>query len=355
MTSVFSPTPFELPPLEFGGAQIDESLLLENAIIRTQQLALESANFNFHAKPHGHIFNDRNRTIESSIPSSAEAIRVGYDDDKAPPPPLSEWAHKPLCIVPSKLTSVTRGGTIEPSVPFQFESDLFIGTAIIRIATDEVINPNDAEEAEEQARPKHRFQVAIQGRFKQPLDVADVVTGQVFEKELRNLPPRWMVEAGSALIRRLSPGVELDLYSNRPRMLANLAATAKEMRADRPGLEPCVTSFEFEEHSESLLAGEGVLSGRSGGITASKRKKHLSDPEAATQLEYDTETVYTFNFYQEMLDLETFSVDLGFVKLSIAESLNGQPIQILARTRDGRYLWCFQIWHEELVRNGFSR
>ncbi len=35
----------------------------------------------------------------------------------------------------------------------------------------------------------------MQGRFKRALPAADVLTGQRFERGVRNLPARWLVEA----------------------------------------------------------------------------------------------------------------------------------------------------------------
>jgi len=169
------------------------------------------------------------------------------------------------------------------------------------------------------------------------------LTGQEFERKLKRLPPRWMVKAGTAMMRRIAPGIELDLYSERPTMLANLAATTRELRADKSGSEPSVASLKHEENSELLVGNIGDE------ITAHMRKRCLSAPDAVSKLEYGTDMTYTFNFYQEMLDVETLSLDFGFTKLSIKHSLNGQPIQILAKTRDGRYLWSFQIWHEDLI------
>jgi len=29
--------------------------------------------------------------------------------------------------------------------------------------------------------------------------------------------------------------------------------------------------------------------------------------------------------------------------------LNGQPIQFFAKTGDGRYAFCFEMWHEKLL------
>lgn len=98
---------------------------------------------------------------------------------------------------------------------------------------------------------------------------------------------------------------------------------------------------------------------------------------------FDTETIYTFEFYQNLFDANTYSLDLGFSKIGCSKVLDGQPIQWLGKMRDGRYLWVsvllfgnvcmlvdcghvshfleanartmfdslqsFQVWHEKLL------
>ena len=84
-------------------------------------------------------------------------------------------------------------------------------------------------------------------------------------------------------------------------------------------------------------------------MSARKRKRLLSDPRWASTVAYTTEPIYTFDFYQHLLDAKEYRLDLGFTTISLAPSLNGQPIQIMAKALDGRYLWSFQLWHEKLL------
>ncbi len=50
-----------------------------------------------------------------------------------------------------------------------------------------------------------------QGRFKQRLPVADVLTGQRFERGVRDLPARWLVEAVLIKARAARAGLLLPL------------------------------------------------------------------------------------------------------------------------------------------------
>ena len=54
-------------------------------------------------------------------------------------------------------------------------------------------------------------------------------------------------------------------------------------------------------------------------------------------------------FYQSLLNCANYTLDLGVAKICMGPVLNGQPIQFLCKTTDGRYLRSFQIWHKDLL------
>ena len=91
----------------------------------------------------------------------------------------------------------------------------------------------------------------------------------------------------------------------------------------------------------------GIFEG--GHVTPARRKRHLASPDRAEKYSFDSESVYTFDFYQNILDTATYSLDLGFTKLGMTKVLDGQPIQILAKHSDGRSIWNFQVWHKNLL------
>ena len=47
----------------------------------------------------------------------------------------------------------------------------------------------------------------FQGRFKEPVPLGAVLTGQRFTRPLRNLPPPWLLRALCRAARRLSPSL----------------------------------------------------------------------------------------------------------------------------------------------------
>jgi len=116
------------------------------------------------------------------------------------------------------------------------------------------------------------------------------------------------------------------------------------VRGDEPGNEPDITCRDIQEDCSVF---GGVFT--KGSVSVSRRKRLFANSAKCKDYVFDTETVYTFDFFQNIFDAQSYSLDLGFAKVGCSKVLNGQPIQWLGKMRDGRYLWSFQIWHEKLV------
>jgi len=72
--------------------------------------------------------------------------------------------------------------------------------------------------------------------------------------------------------------------------------------------------------------------------------------------EFSTHYVYTFDFFQHLLDVKDYSLNVGITTVSLAPSLDGQPIQLLAKVGStNEYLWNFQLWHEDLLNDANER
>lgn len=65
---------------------------------------------------------------------------------------------------------------------------------------------------------------------------------------------------------------------------------------------------------------------------------------------FDTETVYTFEHYDEIMDYKNYVMDLGVYKFDMTKVLDEEPFQIMAKDLEGgKHLWSFQLWHEKLL------
>lgn len=62
-------------------------------------------------------------------------------------------------------------------------------------------------------------------------------------------------------------------------------------------------------------------------------------------LVYDTHLIYTFHFWQHLLDLNTFQLRLPFITLSAAKYLGTMPVRIMAGVKGGELVWDFCLWH----------
>jgi hypothetical protein len=224
-----------------------------------------------------------------------------------------------------------------------------------------------------------------------------VVTGQLFDRPLRHVPLRWLLQTALAVVRQLSPALKENLLSSsssrRPPpdddhdnnddhktyFLSPLLATAQVVHATRGprSSAPSLLSAALVEDCTcfSQTAGDGGM--RAEGFlpmvgerelpaipTASeRRKKFFADPNHLKQFYFEPGVVYTFEFYQHMLDLPLYKLDVGGItQFDLTRVLDGQPLRTLAMilnsnsssannsAKDVQMLWNVELWHERLVR-----
>ena len=306
------------------------------------------------------ITDSKRREGSNRKPSStsSSSFRMIQQRQAADLPPRTEWPHGPVffCVnipVSPKLQAHVdkNNGPLPIGVPFAFSSELFEGHCLLRLRGLTSSDDPDGDGAYFAGR-RRQFQVIVQGRFKESLSLDEVLTGHEFVRDFHHLPHPWILKSASKLIRKLAPGAEIHIVGDHPpTMLAPLAATAQVVRGDEPGNEPDIVRAgqhdQDDVQEDCTLLGGKFASSR---VSTASRKLHLSYPSRAAQYTFDTETVYTFDFYQSLLNCCTYSLDLGVAKVGMSRILNGQPIQCLAKSRsDGRYLWSFQIWHDSLL------
>lgn len=198
------------------------------------------------------------------------------------------------------------------------------------------------------------------GRFKEEVLASDVLTGHEFSRPLKNLPHPFVLKtatnfigkvresayrsvAGRSSSARVSPrklppkiaqGSNIVVHTDQPHMDAILMSTSQVVRGDEPGNEPAITCRDI--HEDCAVLGGAFAKGN---VSSSRRKRMFSNPSRCRGLTFDTETVWTFEFYQNLFDATSYSLDLGFAKIGCSRVLDGQPIQWLGKMRDGRYLW----------------
>lgn len=292
-----------------------------------------------------------------------------------------------------------------------FESKHFVGTILIRIK--QACNHSVQDDSDGKSYfdgKKRKFQTVVKGRFKSPLPMSHCVTGQTFNRPAGKLPARWIVTAFIKFIATLAPQLEATLDGTKPRFLTPLIATAhtvltscdKSLRdseesdvrdvrfpsdleaaisepssIDTSSIMLAVTKASESSSSEKVNVPDTSRSSIAGRMKARKKVFNALaaaasyDPCKALEPRFDTQTEYTFEFYQHLLDFgDELAVDMGMVggKVGLAKATDGQPLKIMAAYRDPSRkksdsgientahndklaldtLWSFDLWHESL-------
>ena len=287
-----------------------------------------------------------------------------------------------------------------------FESELFVGKIVCRFkGINCPANPSACKTSNDFFKKKRcTFQVVVQGKFKEEVRADRILTGGEFHKPFTERPPNYLVSAGCKFFAALTPGLELDLLCDEPYYAATLGGTVTTLSVDAEGEEPDPLSDvkerngrmggafssdqkkdgasgtprlfagekERSSQTESTTAGDGktvqnadvVASNRTerfqtstktsepsegSGVSVTRRCRVLGDPRTAKEYVYNTNDVYTFDYFQSVLLFDSYCLDIGIVKLKLDRHVDGQPLGIMAKHQDGRYVYNFEIFHECLL------
>ena len=73
----------------------------------------------------------------------------------------------------------------------------------------------------------------------------------------------------------------------------------------------------------------------------------FSDAKSRRGREFSPAHMYTFHFWQHMLDCAKFKLNLGIAAFDLAGHLDGQPLQLMAQhSSSGSYLWRLLLHHQ---------
>jgi len=171
-----------------------------------------------------------------------------------------------------------------------------------------------------------RLSVVVQGRVKSATSMGDCFTGYEFELPFQNVPARWLVSAGLAVIRKIAPTMSEDVLSQRPYFLNPLFQTIQLLNVAQPGEEPEITAWPLSE-STSLLG--GVFSNKTFDRIA--RKKYFARRENGHKHMLLPDLVYTMEFYEDKLDIAKFELAILSMRFTLGRYLGPQPLQILGK------------------------
>ena len=303
-------------------------------------------------------------------------------------PHFSEWPNFPLLVrrspdmfrnsndasvpIPSEMLQPLRIHQHPPEMSvFPIDNHLFKGRVFVIVAG------LDDSPVDFFSKRNRLFEVVVQGRFKQTTPYSRVYNGQVFKKPFQSLPPKWMMRILIGLLSKIQPGLQVSLHGSHPYMVSSLIAASKNVVVSLPGDEPkiCVTNesgTDAVKENMSLLVdssasvrnakgkndANAILSSRS----ASKRAHFFSDMKNLSQFSYSPDHVYTFDFYQHVLNIGQMKLDLGFTSLDVSSIIGFSPVQIMAVQWDPHnepdlesieYFYNIEMWNRKSFPSDF--
>jgi hypothetical protein len=246
-------------------------------------------------------------------------------------PEVETWPHRPLFLQRGNTTVVIGNGALDDpcpiGIPFDFESELFKGRALIRFRNLGLKSDSPAKDNEYFEGRKRLSQIVIQGQFKKEMKVSGVVTGTEFVRPFKMYVLSFVNRIVCGILHRVCPSVELDLASKTPKVLSNLAGSMQVIRADHFGSQPDISANDEITENNALLFGTAE--------PIKNRKKIFSDPTKASKYNVDTNTVCTFNHFDDTFDYVGCTMDLKMMRFDLASTLDGQPFQMMAKHKSG--------------------
>ena len=235
----------------------------------------------------------------------------------------------------------------------EFETDIFKGKVVCRFLGLGGETPEQFYIERSKICNNIAFQVVVQGEFKERIRMDQLVTGGEFKRSFQNIPPRTIVYTGQELFKVITPGLACDVTADEPYYLALLGGLVSQMSVETKETAPNILDFVIPEQCDKIEGNDGFFqNGKHLNMQArgTRRVKELANPATAKKYYYEPGLIYTFDNMQSYLHLDSYSFDVGKVlTLKLERHLNGQPIQFFAKTGDGRYAFCFEMWHEKLL------
>jgi len=268
------------------------------------------------------------------------------------------------------------------SLVVDFESDLFIGSLLVRIRNSQGTTPAPYDDSFGYfSGMNRRYQTIVRGMFKKDgIAMTSCITGQVLDRKCGKLPPKLVLRGAVKIISYFAPQLKVKLDTDKPYSISPLGSTPQVLQLKRTrGYDADYQADESIESNQeeptdvasSLLSLMGCEpSNAPTSIARARVRKRYFDKlyaENDKSLVFDRSTEYSFECLQHLIDFDDFSVDLGSIagKVLLKELLDGQPLKFMAAKRrdvvgdqgnkgqglDLDYLWSFDIFHETVYED----
>ena len=269
-------------------------------------------------------------------------------------PPVETWVHYPVLVRCAPNTPTRVGGILcTPSsqlrinnIPMPFETKLFKGTVMIRIA-------NLADSPEDFFAGRNRkCQVAIQGQFKKRTRFDKLFTGQELYEKVPLLPPKSVVDTIFMLLRsKLPPTFIKDVFCDTPYFLSPLVNTCQGFAVETDETKQNV--FGSPKNRWSIVEDTKLL-GPEVPRDSEKRRKYFAVASNLEKYWFEPDLFYTFDYFQHFMDMSCMRfIVTNFLGFDCSGIVGRQPLQLsMAKDMDGGgHFWNFEIWHKAFMEN----
>ncbi|GFH60684.1 hypothetical protein CTEN210_17160 [Chaetoceros tenuissimus] len=294
-----------------------------NTLGRTQNVELEQTE---QAPPHDFVDNDEN-----------------IDESR-----ISQCKYKPLFVRPVRGTScpgLLPHNSLPIGSPFEIETEVFRGRALIRFAEGICENPAKQDEyfdtQNELFTQNIQRQIVIQGQFKRYIPMETVLLGGIFRKPFNIIFPPRILDFLQGVFDKFAPGIRLELGEERQAILAPILAGCHTVSIDNVGEEPDMSAPTLPENTFM-----------SNDLKSSKeRVRILGNPKTACEYKFQTHKIYTFHSIDHVIDLVNYQLHLPLgMKIDMMRPLGKQPVNFSAITKYDETIFSFDIWHEKSVQ-----
>ena len=272
------------------------------------------------------------------------------------PPEQRLPASCPECmILPINNGNEPRG----ESLVVDFESQMFLGTILVRVRGSEGSTAQPYDDSKGYfSGMNRRYQIVIRGKFLEQVPWTQCVAGIQLERPVVNLPPKWILSGALKVVSFFAPQLKASTEGERPYSVSPFGSTPQTLRVD--------DHAHYDESMEEMLHEPihdhhtllGKASTHHSSLHRARFRKRNFDKlfvaESSTPVTL-LDKIYTLEFLQHLLNMQDWTIELGSMlgHIELKETLDGQPLQIMARHGDGdsRRIWSFDVWHESLVED----
>lgn len=258
--------------------------------------------------------------------------------------------------------------------PFAINSDSFEGQVIVRIKGFTGELPKGSARLGDTHYFDHSYakgctwSIAIQGRFKEEVEVDAVEYGNLFEKPIRDRLP-WGTSAALTAISYIDPNLHQDIYADKPWAFSPLICTMSKMHVERltadvvrhGEMKDWPVSFPHgqdekdytQEDTSVLLCKQGStevdpsleedgyadmstlssLRSSTDQNATRNRVKFWGNRGVRQATKFTPQDVITMDFCHGYLQFDTLTLRLAGMTFDLTAYHDGQPVRFVARNR----------------------